>query len=85
MNGVFINAVWLAEKKKKTPFKRLFSFKRSLKRHKTIRFENDTKTVRKRRFGQKKIGVATVRAYFICGKKNFDDFASIGIVCVFHT
>ena len=35
-----------------TPFQRRFSFKRRLKRHKTIRFENDTKTVRKRRFGQ---------------------------------
>ena len=35
-----------------------FSFKRRLKRH--IRFENDTKMVRKRRLGQKKIGGATV-------------------------
>ena len=40
---------WL---KGKTPFKRLFSFKRRLKRQKT-RFENDTETVQKRRFGQK--------------------------------
>ena len=32
---------WL---KGKTPFKRRFSFKRRLKRHKTIRIENDTKT-----------------------------------------
>ena len=32
---------WL---KGKTPFKRRFYFKRRLKRHKKIRFENDTKT-----------------------------------------
>ena len=32
---------WL---KGKTQFKRRYSFERRLKRHKTIRFENDTKT-----------------------------------------
>ena len=56
----FLSCGWL---KGKTLFQCRFSFKRRLKRHKTIRLENDTKTP----FWTKKIGVATVYVLYTSG------------------